>query len=64
VKGLNLKQQAGHALPVRTAHTSVLNCVQLQYTTQHRTVVIISLLSSRQQSSVYSRGGVHAVTIY
>ena len=36
---------------VRTAHLSVLNdCAQLQYTIQHRTVLIIFPLTSRQTS--------------
>jgi len=35
---------------VRTAHLSAYDCAQLQYTIQHRTVLIISPLTSRQTS--------------
>jgi len=36
---------------VRTAHLSVLmSSAQLQYTIQHRTILIICLLTSRQPS--------------
>jgi len=35
---------------VRTAHLSVLMTVQLHYTIQHRTVLIIFPLTSRQTS--------------
>jgi len=35
---------------VRTAHLSILMTAQLQYTIQHRTVLIFSPLTSRQTS--------------
>ena len=45
---------------VSTANLTVLTTVQLRYTIQHRTVLIISPLTSRQTHSsdaVYQRGG-------
>jgi len=36
--------------PVRTAHLSVLMTAEVQYTIQHRTVLIISPVTSRQTS--------------
>ena len=51
---------------VRTAHLSVLMTVQLQYTIQHRTVLIISPVTSpdkhHSSDAVYWRGGVSPVS--
>ena len=45
IKKLSLNQQAtGHNSPVRTVHMSVHDRVQLWYTIQHRTVLIVTPL--------------------
>jgi len=48
----------------RTAHLSVLMTAQLQYTIQHRTVLIISSLTSRQPCCLSEeKGRVHCLTV-